>query len=261
MSTTSDNHANLPVFDKLRFTNLASPVTCFLLVQGYLRNYKDTRYLLEIFPTVLVSLIAKFIIVRITIDDFIPIKIIGQGHIGIVRLVQTKHTNKYYALKTVSLSEINEFKEAKYILGGRNFMIVNELNNKIAIDARKHVNTNSNNIDSTSADLMNSKWKSGSNTNNNKFLGNNFLLSLEYAFTDTKFVHCVLEYCHGCDLMGILLRNDILDQRDTCFYIIEICLALDAIHSLGFIYRELKPDNVLIDKRGHIKLGMYYNYN
>jgi len=45
-----------------------------------------------------------------------------------------------------------------------------------------------------------------------------------------------------------------MSEEDSRFYLAEIVLAIEALHNLNIIYRDLKPENVLIDKNGHIKL-------
>lgn len=55
--------------------------------------------------------------------------------------------------------------------------------------------------------------------------------------------------------MNLLIKKDILPEDEAKFYIAEILLALDSVHRLHYIHRDLKPDNILIDQNGHIKLS------
>lgn len=55
--------------------------------------------------------------------------------------------------------------------------------------------------------------------------------------------------------MTMLIREDTFDEDTTRFYIGETILAIDSIHQLDFIHRDIKPDNLLLDDRGHIKLS------
>lgn len=64
-----------------------------------------------------------------------------------------------------------------------------------------------------------------------------------------------MEYLAGGDLMTLLMKKDILSEEDSKFYIAELIISVDAIHKMNFIHRDLKPDNVLIDSEGHLKLS------
>jgi len=64
-----------------------------------------------------------------------------------------------------------------------------------------------------------------------------------------------MEYLPGGDLMTLLMARDILSEDETRFYIAELVLAIESVHNLNCIHRDIKPDNVLIDKQGHIKLS------
>jgi len=64
-----------------------------------------------------------------------------------------------------------------------------------------------------------------------------------------------MDYLPGGDLMTLLMARDILTEEESRFYIAEMVLAIESIHQMNCIHRDIKPDNVLIDKKGHIKLS------
>merc|ERR1719193_1036546 len=84
---------------------------------------------------------------------------------------------------------------------------------------------------------------------------NVWLVKLHYSFQDDTFLHLVMEYCAGGDLMTILMRGDILSEKCTRFYMAELAMAIKSVHDLKFVHRDLKPDNVLVSNSGHIKLS------
>jgi len=84
---------------------------------------------------------------------------------------------------------------------------------------------------------------------------NPWLVRLLFSFQDDTYLYLVMEYCGGGDLMTILMREDILSEKDTRFYMSELAQAIHSVHELKFVHRDLKPDNVLIANTGHIKLS------
>lgn len=82
-----------------------------------------------------------------------------------------------------------------------------------------------------------------------------WIVSLYFSFQDDYYLYLVMEFLPGGDLMTMLIRWKFFTEDITRFYIAECVLAIEVIHKLGFIHRDIKPDNILIDIRGHIKLS------
>ena len=84
---------------------------------------------------------------------------------------------------------------------------------------------------------------------------NPWVVKLHFSFQDDKMLYLVMEYLPGGDLMTILMKYDILTEEQTRFYIAETALAISSVHSLNYVHRDLKPDNILLDRDGHVKLS------
>ncbi|KAF8347888.1 AGC/NDR protein kinase [Amanita rubescens] len=82
-----------------------------------------------------------------------------------------------------------------------------------------------------------------------------WVVQLFYSFQDPLYLYLVMEFLPGGDLMTMLMKYDMFSEDVTRFYIAECVLAIEAVHNLGYIHRDIKPDNVLIDKNGHLKLS------
>ncbi|KRX01089.1 Protein kinase-like domain [Pseudocohnilembus persalinus] len=82
-----------------------------------------------------------------------------------------------------------------------------------------------------------------------------FVVKALWSFTAGNYLFFVLDYMNGGDL-GLLLKYYCrLDEYLARFYIAEIILAIEYLHSQDIIHRDLKPENVLLDQNGHIKLA------
>lgn len=81
-----------------------------------------------------------------------------------------------------------------------------------------------------------------------------FLVSARYSFQTPEKVFLVLDYVSGGDLFNRIREEEYFNENRTRLYAAEICLALEYLHSLGYVYRDIKSDNFLIDTEGHIKL-------
>ena len=84
---------------------------------------------------------------------------------------------------------------------------------------------------------------------------NEWIVNLKYSFQDEYYLYLVMDFLPGGDLMNLLMKKEILTENEARFYTAEMILAVDSVHKLNCIHRDLKPDNILIDKKGHIQLS------
>ena len=84
---------------------------------------------------------------------------------------------------------------------------------------------------------------------------NEWITQLRYSFIENNFLYLVMDYCPGGDLMNFLIYKDTLTEDEAKFYIAEIILCVESVHKNNCIHRDLKPDNILIDIDGHLKLS------
>ena len=80
-------------------------------------------------------------------------------------------------------------------------------------------------------------------------------MGLEFAFQDARRLYLIMEFVNGGELFYHLRQcKGGFDETRARFYAAEIVCALEYLHEKGVVYRDLKPENVLIDNEGHIRL-------
>ncbi|KAK8380717.1 hypothetical protein O3P69_007976 [Scylla paramamosain] len=81
-----------------------------------------------------------------------------------------------------------------------------------------------------------------------------FLVTLHYAFQTDAKLHLILDYVSGGELFTHLYQRERFHEDEVRLYIGEVILALEHLHKLGIIYRDIKLENILLDSDGHIVL-------
>ncbi|GFY79454.1 cAMP-dependent protein kinase catalytic subunit 1 [Trichonephila inaurata madagascariensis] len=155
-----------------------------------------------------------------SLDDFDRIKTLGTGSFGRVMLVQHKNAKDYYAMKILDKQKVVKLKQVEHTLNEKK--ILQAVSFPFLVKLEFHFKDSS-----------------------------NLYMVLEYDFSN---LYMVLEYVPGGEMFSHLRKSGRFSEPHSRFYAAQIVLAFEYLHSLDLIYRDLKPENLLIDQQGYIKV-------
>ncbi|KJZ74094.1 hypothetical protein HIM_06543 [Hirsutella minnesotensis 3608] len=146
---------------------------------------------------------------KYSLGDFDILRTLGTGSFGRVHLVQSKHNQRFYAVKVLKKTQVIKMKQVEHTNDERRML----------------------------ADVKHP-----------------FIITLWGTFQDWKNLYMVMDFVEGGELFSLLRKSGRFPNPVAKFYAAETTLALEYLHSKDIIYRDLKPENLLLDRHGHLKI-------
>ena len=85
--------------------------------------------------------------------------------------------------------------------------------------------------------------------------GSRWVIPLIASFQDLNNLYLIMDFMPGGDFLGLLIRDNVLTEPVTKWYIAQMILCIEEAHALRWIHRDVKPDNFLISASGHLKIS------
>jgi serine/threonine protein kinase len=150
----------------------------------------------------------------VSLRDFEVLRNIGRGSHGTIYLVRHRDTNRLYAMKTLRKAEVLRKKEFDHTLTELSVL------KKLAADGDRCP----------------------------------YIVPIRFAFHSMTRLFLVFEYCSGGELYYHLGKRGRIPESIAKFYATEIAMSLGYLHACGVAFRDLKPENLMLDALGHINL-------
>ncbi|KAL2133191.1 hypothetical protein VTI74DRAFT_2765 [Chaetomium olivicolor] len=150
-----------------------------------------------------------------------------------------KELSSYHIRNTIGFGSSGEVKVVRHKQDGQVYALKRLYKNEIMM--RRHT---ARHIYAEQAVLLMAKTKKSE-----------WIVSLRAAFQTRRDLYLCMEFLPGGDLTVRLQHEDVLTEEAARFYAAETVMAIESTHKLGVIHRDIKPDHILIDHDGHVKLA------
>lgn len=154
---------------------------------------------------------------KLTLEHFDLKVTLGTGSFGRVRLATLKGTKYVSAIKMLKMKEVIRLQQVEHMNAERNIL--------------QNLSTGSNDLEP-----------------------HTFIVQLYGTFMDTKYLYMVLEYINGGEFFTHLRKAGCLKTDQAKFYAASVTSIFEHLHSFDIIYRDLKPENLLLDSTGYLKI-------
>ncbi|CAD8112967.1 unnamed protein product [Paramecium primaurelia] len=154
---------------------------------------------------------------KLSLKSFHFLLCVGIGGFSRVYLVRSKNNGRFLALKLISKQFIIEHQKQQIVQNERDVMVQLNLSDQQ--------------------------------------MPKQFICQLECAFETKHWVCFGMEYCPGGELFNQLRKVQRMNQDQAKIYFVEVCIAIAFLHSQNVLYRDVKPENILIDEYGHLKVA------
>ena len=151
---------------------------------------------------------------KTTLSDFEVGNKIGAGTFGVIVRATELKSKREFALKMMSKKQIQSKEHAEHIVREKEILMY--------LSEPRH--------------------------------SNHFLVKAYSAFHDEKSVYLQMDLVKGCDLLSRIRANEPRVKNNMHFYLAEVICALEHLHNNYIVYRDLKPEHVMIDGQGHCQL-------
>ncbi|KAK4992896.1 hypothetical protein LTR50_000802 [Elasticomyces elasticus] len=196
------------------------------------------------------SSLARHEVKGISIAGYEVVRVLGKGSFGIVRLVREKVQPELAQPMTLDDSDeskdVQKFTEAKHRFEQQQS---ERAGSKGEVFAMKVIRKSE----------MLRNCQEGHLRAERDFLvasdGSEWVVPLLASFQDNTNLYLVMEYMIGGDFLGLLLREDVLEEDVARWYIAEMILCVEEAHKMKWIHRDVKPDNFLISPSGHLRIS------